>query len=217
MRVRDQWRNARRTFHAPDSYYTLVEQVIAREIASQLDGRQTVLDVGCGNGRYTLQIAERARQVIAYDLSPHLIAEARSTAAAVGASNVSFLVGDAEADRSTGTHDLVICMGVLVCITDDVAFHDLLERLADAVAPGGMLVLRETVSGRGRVTWNGPTHSACYRALHAYRSPLARRGLVLEKDIHLATWSRWQKRTNHLLVFRRAQLAPFRPSDGVAP
>src|SRR4051794_11291845 len=60
---------------------------------------QTVLDVGCGPGTITIDLAERVApgRVLGVDASPDVIAQASVTAAERGLGNISFATGDAYA------------------------------------------------------------------------------------------------------------------------
>jgi ubiquinone/menaquinone biosynthesis C-methylase UbiE len=62
-----------------------------------LHGRR-ILEIGCGDGRLTRQLAKVASSVDAFDPDPERIAEARRLSA--DWTNVSFRVGSAEAARS---------------------------------------------------------------------------------------------------------------------
>ena len=59
-----------------------------------LPPRGRVLDLGCGNGRVALALAERGYVVEGLDISPSMIEEARAAAAAAGV-DARFRVGDA--------------------------------------------------------------------------------------------------------------------------
>jgi SAM-dependent methyltransferase len=61
-------------------------------------GTQAVLDVGCGPGEITCELARRhpGLSFVGIDHSEHAIARARENAQALGLSNIRFLVGDAE-------------------------------------------------------------------------------------------------------------------------
>ena len=200
-RAQDYWRSATDTFVADTSYYGSVAAALERMVLPQLPADATVLDIGCGDGTFTALLAHDARHVDAFDLSPDLIDAARAR----GLTNVQFEVGDA-ADVPTGSYDLVSCMGVLVCLVDDREFERVLTGAAACVAPGGLLLLRETIARRRTVHEDGD-YVACYRTRRAYTEPLAARGLTLELDHRLATWSRLRSRTNHLWVFRRSSRA----------
>jgi len=74
-----------------------------------------VLDVGCGVGRETVELARRGARVVAVDLAPALIARARNRAVAAGvAGRVEFRVGAAESLGLEGElFDVVLGNGVL--------------------------------------------------------------------------------------------------------
>ncbi len=61
----------------------------------RLGGRH-ILEIGCGDGRLTLQYAPRASAVVAIDPDSTSIAEARRAGACQGIHNVSFRVGFGE-------------------------------------------------------------------------------------------------------------------------
>jgi ubiquinone/menaquinone biosynthesis C-methylase UbiE len=58
--------------------------------------RKHVLEVGCGDGRLTLQYAPVAASVLAFDPDSASIAEARWQQARLGIRNVDFAVGSIE-------------------------------------------------------------------------------------------------------------------------
>ena len=66
---------------------------------------QRVIDVGCGGGRESLAIARRvgdAGEVLGLDVSPALVDAATHRARAAGATNLHFVVGNAETARPPG-------------------------------------------------------------------------------------------------------------------
>jgi len=93
-----------------------------------------VLDVGCGTGRFTQQLAGRARRVTALDVSGEMIRIARERNAAP---NVQFIQGDAL--------EVAEELGGFNCVVTLAAFHHLPVQkgatiLTRAVAPGGTLI-----------------------------------------------------------------------------
>jgi ubiquinone/menaquinone biosynthesis C-methylase UbiE len=67
----------------------------------QLKGKR-ILEVGCGDGRLTIQYAPEAASVVAIDPDPESISAARQAATDAGIRNVSFKVGLAERSRIVG-------------------------------------------------------------------------------------------------------------------
>jgi SAM-dependent methyltransferase len=92
-----------------------------------------LIDVGCGAGRFTARLAERADRVDALDRSPAMIAEARRIVPA----NVTCLLGDAAtADLPAGAYDAVTSISAL----HHMDLPAVLPRLAAALRPGGLLI-----------------------------------------------------------------------------
>ncbi len=103
---------------------------------------RAALDVGCGTGYLSVCLAKRAEHVVATDISLQSVLEARRFARSVGASNVSFAVGDATALPFGAAHfDWVSCTDVVEHIVDDAAA---LSELAQLVSHGGTLLLTTT-------------------------------------------------------------------------
>jgi ubiquinone/menaquinone biosynthesis C-methylase UbiE len=63
---------------------------------------ERILEIGCGDGRLTRQIAPLARSVHAIDPDPARVVAARRSAAQDGLTNVTFRVGTAERLRFGG-------------------------------------------------------------------------------------------------------------------
>jgi 2-polyprenyl-6-hydroxyphenyl methylase / 3-demethylubiquinone-9 3-methyltransferase len=61
-----------------------------------------ILEIGCGDGRLTRQLAAVASSAVAVDPDPARITAARRAAKSVGVTNVSFRVGSAERMRFGG-------------------------------------------------------------------------------------------------------------------
>ena len=68
------------------------------------------LDVGCGDGPFTIRMAERAREVVGVDFSRIQISKARENLANSGRKNLRFEMGNAGSLHfPTETFDLVTC------------------------------------------------------------------------------------------------------------
>jgi ubiquinone/menaquinone biosynthesis C-methylase UbiE len=104
-------------------------------LVEQLRGRSggSAIDLGCGNGRSALLLAEHYDSVRAVDLSSDMIELARTRRPHP---KVVYEVGDL--DLETGPHDLVLSVMVLHHVPDIEAT---LARIAGMVAPGGTAIL----------------------------------------------------------------------------
>jgi cyclopropane fatty-acyl-phospholipid synthase-like methyltransferase len=106
---------------------------------------RTVLDVGCGPGRHSLELARRGITVHGVDISATFVDLAR--AAAVDLPTATFERIDARrlTDRAdlTGRFDAVICLcqGAFGLMTADGDDESVLRGMASVLRPGGSLLL----------------------------------------------------------------------------
>ncbi|MFI2752580.1 methyltransferase domain-containing protein [Cellulomonas sp. P22] len=114
-----------------------------------------VLDVGCGPGTITIDLAARIApgEVIGLDRSSAVIEAAREAQAEAGAENVSFVVGDVyELSYPDASFDVVHAHQVLQHLTDPVAALREMRRVA---RPGGYVAVRD--ADHGAMTWYPPS------------------------------------------------------------
>ncbi len=110
-----------------------------------LNGDSTILDLGAGTGRFTVEVAAHCRQVIAVDVSPPMTALIRRRVAELGIDNVVVVEAGFLSYRHT-----IEPVGFVFTRN---ALHQLpdfwkgiaLSRIAAAMAPGGILRLRDLV------------------------------------------------------------------------
>jgi 2-polyprenyl-3-methyl-5-hydroxy-6-metoxy-1,4-benzoquinol methylase len=199
----EHWRQCSQTRAAGDAYYQKTAKVLRDELLPQLGPVQRALDVGCGDGQFTLLIGELARSVHGIDLSPALIDLARERAAAEGFNRVHFECRDAESELPQGPYDLVACMGVLSTLVDEGPYQRLIAQLVDRVKPGGWLITKETVCETGDQLQKGGAYPIHYRHAKRYLQDLRQAGLELVSEFPLARWTALE--ANSLWLWRRAQ------------
>ena len=117
-----------------DSYIWLNERL------DSLPKGTRVLDIGCGAGGSSMELARRGFEVVGLDLSSVRIEQARKTAEAEGLS-VEFVVGDAEnPDFEPESFDLISCRAILHHLPNVEAD---LATYARLLRPGGSILVYE--------------------------------------------------------------------------
>jgi trans-aconitate methyltransferase len=127
---------------------SVVQQSWARELIAKLDlrGNEHILDVGCGDGKVTAEIAQAVPRgsVVGVDASPQMIEFARKTFPPEKFSNLEFHIMDAREVCFVKNFDAVFSNAAMHWVDDHSAF---LRGAASVLRPGGRLVV--SCGGKG--------------------------------------------------------------------
>lgn len=146
--VHKKWRNWFETFFN-DDYLRTVLQPSARAVAWQCDFIERalglppgahILDVGCGLGHFSNELARRGYTVVAIDSSKTMITRATEDAADYGI-EVKYITGDMRDMTFDVSFDAVLCWGTTFGYFDDETNRRVLTRMRDALREGGKLLL----------------------------------------------------------------------------
>lgn len=114
----------------------------AHHLLPHLRDGQTVLDVGCGPGTITAELAGRAAHVIAVEVTTEALSLARTEIEGRGLTNVTFLVSDAQGlDLPDNSVDVVHAHQVLQHVADPVLA---LREMRRVCRPGGIVAVRDS-------------------------------------------------------------------------
>jgi len=111
---------------------------------SRSGGRGRVLDVACGPGIVTCELAAIAREVVAFDITPVMLVKARERCDKAGRMNVTFREGSAA--------DLPFADSSFDAVVTRSSFHHfrsparVLDEMARVTSRGGAVVVADTVS-----------------------------------------------------------------------
>jgi len=137
------------TWNAADyAANSAVQQIWARELIAKLNlrGDEHILDVGCGDGKVTAELARAVPRgsVTGTDASAEMIAFAKKKFPSAKVSNLKFGITDARKISSKTKFDLVFSNAALHWVDDHEA---ILSGAASVLKPGGRLVV--SCGGKG--------------------------------------------------------------------
>jgi ubiquinone/menaquinone biosynthesis C-methylase UbiE len=116
-------------------------EMLARMVSAGPNDR--AVDLACGPGTLALRFARHVRSICALDLTPAILARARSNAAKDGLANLVCVLGDAQAlPFADGALDLAVTSYSLHHISDPAK---VLNEMARVVKPGGRVGVLDIV------------------------------------------------------------------------
>ena len=113
---------------------------------------RSILDLGCGTGRHSVELARRGYQVVGVDLSEGMLERARRRAKAEGVSGTTFLLGDVQNVQLNRQFDAVLSMFAVVGYQiSDAAVRSTLANVRQHLEPEGVFIFD---------VWYGPAVEA---------------------------------------------------------
>jgi len=168
-----------------------------------LDGAERVLDVGCGDGKITAEIAGRVPSgaVLGVDASSEMVAFAARAFPPAAYPNLSFQTADAARLPFAERFDLVVSFNCLHWVRDQDAA---LRGICAALAPTGRTHLRFVARGARRAledviedTRRAPawaSHFADYRTPYVHSTPDEYRALAVRNGLRVESLDVQQER-----------------------
>jgi ubiquinone/menaquinone biosynthesis C-methylase UbiE len=144
-----------------------------------------VLDVGCGPGTITTDLANRVApgEVLGVDVAEDVVAEAARSAAEANRTNVRFARGDAYGtDAADRSFDVVHAHQVLQHLGDPIAA---LREMRRVLRPDGLLAVRD--SDYGAFVW-APADERLDRWMQLYHRITERNGAQADAGRWLPAW-----------------------------
>ena len=160
-----------------------------------------ILDLGCGTGAMTLELARRGYDMTALDLSEEMLSEADALARDAGLSDILFLCGDMRAFELYGTVDHVVCcLDGINHLTSRDALLECFSRVANYLNPGGLFLF----------DLNTP---------YKFKTTYADRDYILEDDGVMCCWRNRLSKSGdvvdfYLTVFQENEDGTWDRTDG---
>jgi 2-polyprenyl-3-methyl-5-hydroxy-6-metoxy-1,4-benzoquinol methylase len=137
--------------HAPDYMQNVFVQNTLAEVEFLIETMgltpgMRVLDVGCGTGRHSVELARRGYRMTGVDISDGMLAQARKAAGEAGV-DVEWLQSDATAFSFAPEFDAALCLCegafALIIAGEDPEQHDrlILRNTAAALKPGAPFLM----------------------------------------------------------------------------
>ncbi|GAA4542118.1 methyltransferase domain-containing protein [Amycolatopsis samaneae] len=158
----------------------------AAYLAPELRAGLTLLDIGCGPGTITVDLARRVApgRVVGLDVTEEILGQARANAAEAGVRTVEFVLGDVNRlDAADGTFDVVHAHQVLLHLRDPVGA---LREMLRVTRPGGVVAARDT-DYSGALWW--PADPRLERWREVYRAVAYANGAEPDAGRRLLSWA----------------------------
>ena len=134
------------------------------------------LDLGCGIGRWSRQLAKRGAKVVGIDLAPSMIEQARARTQRDGLDEqIDYRVGDLRTLELGRRFELVLAVTVLQHILDDLEFTRAVTNVARHLAPKGRAVILDAAPSHANPTCD--THIFRARTTAEYLTAYRNAGL----------------------------------------
>ena len=145
-----------------------IEKIVKREMKAQ---PELVLDLGCGTGRMTLELASRGYDMIGVDSSPEMLDIARERAEEAGLSaRILYLLQDMRSFELYGTVELAVsCLDCVNHLLSPSELDQCFSLVHNYLSPDGIFVF--DINGR-------------YKFENIYRDS----SFVMEKDSAMLVW-----------------------------
>jgi len=139
-----------------------------------------VLDIGCGNGALTFDLAKKAKEILGIDMNRENIEKATKI---YSAPNIEYIIGDATKYNFSERFDVIVLSNILEHVKDRVEFLKKIKKKAAKILIRVPMINRDWITLYKKelgTEWRlDKTHYVEY-TLDSLKNELTRAGLILE-------------------------------------
>ncbi|NND69741.1 MAG: metalloregulator ArsR/SmtB family transcription factor [Halioglobus sp.] len=134
----DKFREQQDLIASYEQYADIVAQVLRD---APIPKRNTVLEVGPGDGSFLLELAPEFERVVALDSAPGMLEQAREKVAAAGVDNVEFILGDTKSRKLKNT--TADCAVINMVLHHTPSPGNVLKDVAARLGEGGVILVTD--------------------------------------------------------------------------
>jgi len=147
--------------------YREYQELLSLEALLPIDTTESLIEFGCGGGRWLHALAPRVGVAVGVDLSEKCVELCRQRFEAFG--NVSVHHADIQEFSPIREYDLMYYSGVLLYLSDE-AIHDCLEKHLPHLSDRGLVLVRDSLALHRTHQISHPQgYRAIYRSLESWR------------------------------------------------
>lgn len=138
-------------------------QNAGEKLSQILKSKDKVLEIGCGSGITTFEIASKVSHILATDLSNEILQFAMKRGAELGIDNVNYLNSSTDGiDEIEGVFDVIVMNSVVQSFHGYIYLKKVIDRLINKLPEEGYIFI-------GNV-WDAELKEAYYSSINAYRN-----------------------------------------------
>lgn len=202
--VSNYWKKTSTLINPSDDHFTHYKDTL-----SLLPKMNSVVDIGCGDGLFTLTMASMCQHVEAYDIAPKLIHVANQRKQKLNIENVEFICKDYRKIELKNQTDLFQLIDFTSSIISDFEFIKFMFSIKNKINEQGFLIVSDLFSlGQNRLTQPPSGCISKIRSLEIFKELMKNLGLdiISEKIIEESTT---HGVTSRLLLFSKPRNQNF--------